>query len=115
APTETFNLTVAETIAENGRLRTVWSETFRNLSMDPAAPNNAIAVVNEGSRMIQLDRRKLDDSGDLPSLPGGPPYPRPAATGTLGEPLTGAPGIPADGAAFSVTVHDDVDPPESRP
>ena len=116
APTDTFNMVVTESVTENGRARIVRSETFRNLTMDPAAPNHAIAVVNETSRIVQLDRRTLDDTGDLPSLPDAAPFPRPAATGSLGNVLPiGAPVIPADGATIAVKVNDDVDPPVVRP
>ncbi len=114
APTTTFNLLVSEIAVENGRTRVLGSETFRNLTMDPAAPNFALAVVNETSRMVQLDRRNLAGTADLPALPVVAPFPRPAATGTLGNVLALPPGIPANGATFTVTVANDVDPPVVR-
>jgi uncharacterized protein len=115
-PTSTFNLVVTETVIENGRARVARAETFRNLTMDPAAPNNAIAVVNETSRIVQLDRLTLDGTTSLPALPAAAPFPRPAATGALGNALpAGAPLIPTDGATIRVAVHDDVDPPVVRP
>ena len=113
APTETFNLSVSESVFENGRARIVRSETFRNLSMDPAAPNNAIATVNETSRIVQLDRRNLAGTADLPALVA--PFPRPSATGSIGAVLGGASIIPGDGATFSVVVNGDVSPPVVRP
>jgi phage tail sheath protein FI len=115
APTTTFNLAVSEVLLENGRTRVVRNETFRNLTMDPAAPNFAVATVNEVSRIIQLDRRNLAGTADLPALPTVAPFPRPAATGSLGNVLPAAPAIPADGSTFGVTVANDVDPPVARP
>ena len=113
APTTTFNIVVSEVAVENGRSRVLRSETFRNLTMDPAAPNFALATINETSRIIQLDRRTLDGTADLPALVA--PFPRPAATGSLGDVLPDPPVIPANGATFDVTVADDVDPAVVRP
>ncbi|WP_338761620.1 phage tail sheath C-terminal domain-containing protein [Massilia sp. METH4] len=115
APTETFNLTVSEVVVENGRPRVARTETFRNLTMDAAAPNYAIPTVNETSRIVQLDRRNLAGTADLPALPVVAPFPRPAVTGTLGDLLPLPPVIPASGATFDVTVADDTDPPVARP
>jgi Bacteriophage tail sheath protein len=53
-PNTQFNLTVSEIEPENNRERVVNSETYRNLTM-AAGPRNAVAVVNEQSKLIQVD------------------------------------------------------------
>lgn len=53
----TFNMVVNQTRNDNGREVVVRSETFRNLSMTAGAANEAIAVVNAGSKLIQLSRQ----------------------------------------------------------
>jgi len=93
-PDEFFNLTVIETQLQAGRTVARQTEVFRNLTMRPGVANNAIEVVNENSRLVQLDR---DGLAALPS-----PFVvtfRPAATGTLGDALPSPAVIPADGAA----------------
>ncbi len=56
-PTNTFNMVVNQTRNDNGREVVVRSETFRNLSMAAGAANEAIAVVNAGSKLVQLSRQ----------------------------------------------------------
>jgi uncharacterized protein len=101
-PATLFNLTIAETAEDRGRMVVRQSETYRNLTMLPGAPNNAIDVVNAASRLIQLDRTGL----------AGLPEPfvdtfRPAATGTYGAAPADPPGagspVVADGATFTIT------------
>jgi phage tail sheath protein FI len=104
-PTQTFNVLVTETVVENGRSRVLRSETFRNLTMDPAAPNNALATINESSRIVQLDRRDLAGTADLPTLPSAAPFPRPAATGSLSAILPDPPVIPPNGATIKITIN----------
>jgi uncharacterized protein len=70
-PATQFNLSITETRDDNGREAVARSETFRNLIIDPARPNDALAVVNDGSRIVQLDRTAGWDTA------------RPATTGTL--------------------------------
>lgn len=112
-PASTFNMTVSEVALQNGVRRLLRSETFRNLTMDDASPDHALAVVNAGSRMVQLDRRTLDGTADLAALPD--PLTRPAVTGSLGNALpAGAPVVPADGSTFTVTVDGDVFPVVAR-
>src|SRR5688572_7305693 len=53
---EFFNLTVSEVEIEGGRAVIRRTETFRNLTMRPNTPNNAIQSVNEGSTLVQLSR-----------------------------------------------------------
>ncbi len=52
-----FNLNVSEVAISGDRTTTLQTETFRNLSMDHNAENYAVEVVNQGSRLIQLERR----------------------------------------------------------
>ena len=75
-PDNEFNLSVSEIREEDGREVVVRSEDFRNLSMDAGRTNFALAVVNDGSTLIQLSQ----DSGWIPALPALPE--RPAPTGT---------------------------------
>lgn len=118
-----FNLVVSEIQTLNGQRTVLRTETFRNLTMEPGTPNNALDVVNAGSRLIQLDRLAIATA--LPSpWPTTPPYPRPAPTGTI----TGALGatMPASPISLSVdpgsgpipflvTYSGTVDPPGLRP
>jgi phage tail sheath protein FI len=101
-PESLFNLIVTEVRTENGRRTVLGTETFRNLTMEPGAPTNALDVVNAGSRMVQLDRDDFD--------PLEPPFPRPAASGSFGEPVGTLPTteikftVDAGGGAREVTV-----------
>ncbi|MCM3905477.1 MAG: hypothetical protein ND866_27605 [Pyrinomonadaceae bacterium] len=72
-----FNLTLSE-VSPFGTRPVLRTETFRNLTMTPALPNVPTFVedvVNEGSRMVQVQT--------LGAL-------RPAQTGTVGDPLVPA-------------------------
>jgi phage tail sheath protein FI len=91
-PETLFNLTVAEVAVANGRRSVLRSETYRNLTMDPGLPNNAIDTVNAASRMIQIDR---DGMAALAA-----PFPRPAPTGTYSTALTTP--VPASPIAMTV-------------
>ena len=112
-----FNLVVSEVAVANGRRNVLRTETYRNLTMEVGAPNNALAVVNAGSRLVQLDR------DGMAALPAVAPFPRPAATGTLGDPVVSVPASPFDlsvnagpGArAFTVTYSGTPDMPALRP
>src|SRR5204863_6400370 len=64
---ELFNLTISEISGSPGRLTTLRSETYRNLTMREGVTNNALWVVNESSKIIQLDR------DTLPNIPS--PFP----------------------------------------
>ena len=55
-PDNFFNLYVSEVSLQNGREVPVQTETYRNLSMAGQASNYAVEVVNEGSKLIQLER-----------------------------------------------------------
>ena len=106
---ELFNLTVTEIELRDGRTFVRGAESFRNLTLREGVRNSALEVVNEGSKLVQLDRIGL--AAPLPD----PPF-RPSPTGTLGDdlPALPAPTMPptpvvADGAAteFDVTVDPD--------
>jgi Bacteriophage tail sheath protein len=99
---ELFNLTVAEVEVRDGRTFVRQTEAHRNLTMRPGVRNNAIEVVNESSRLVQLDR---DTLAAIPTP--FPPTFRPDATGTLGGALPSPATIPAQGATFDVTVDPD--------
>jgi hypothetical protein len=94
-PATLFNLTVSEITTRDGRQAIVQSETYRNLTMDEAASNYAVEVVNEASRLVQLT--KLTPLGDTT---------RPAATGTMGGDASGAEALVADGNTFNVDIVD---------
>ena len=63
-------------------------ETFRNLTMTPNTANNALEVVNQGSRLIQFNR---DGLAALPVPPAA--MIKPAASGTMSGDLPAA--VPA--------------------
>ena len=71
-----FNIVVTEVQTQGGRSTVLRTETYRNLTMQPGVPNYAVDVVNASSRLVQLDRT------GMAALVA--PFPRPAATGTLG-------------------------------
>lgn len=54
-PATAFNLTVSEIRNEDGREVAVRTEVYRNLTMTPG-PRNAMALVNDASRIIQLEQ-----------------------------------------------------------
>jgi phage tail sheath protein FI len=94
---ELFNLTVSEVAVRGGQQVTLRKETFRNLTFRPGAVNNALEVVNAGSKLVQL--------GLLATLATPFAAILPVATGTIGTALPASPAIPADGSAFNVTVN----------
>lgn len=102
-PAEQFNLRVSEVRVDGDRTEVLQTETFRNLTMRPDTPNNAIEVVNQGSRLVQLDRADLTPA-DVPD-PFDVAF-RPAATGTLGAGLAPATAtiIPDQDAVFNVNI-----------
>jgi phage tail sheath protein FI len=103
-PQTLFNLTISEVRVDNGRRTIVRTETYRNLTMQEHVSNHALDVVNEASRLVQLDR---DGMGALAAVP---PFPRPAAGGTFGGNVGALPASPIDltvnagGGARTVTV-----------
>jgi uncharacterized protein len=90
-PNTLFNLTVSEVAVDGDRTSVVQSETYRNLTLQQNFPNNAIEVVNGGSRLIQLappsNTKKL-----------------PVSNGTLSGLLTVPPAIPPTTTTFNVNV-----------
>jgi phage tail sheath protein FI len=116
-PETLFNLTISEVRVDNGRRTVVRTETYRNLTMQEGVANNALEVVNEASRLVQLDRDAMA------ALPVAAPFPRPAATGTYGGPAGAIPASPIDltvnagggPVAFAVTYTGTIDYPRLRP
>ena len=66
-PATQFNLTVSEIDSSGGSPLVLRSETHRNLSMDINATNDAVAVVNDASKMIQLTRKSSSTSTTRPA------------------------------------------------
>ena len=103
-PDVLFNLTISEVAEDRGRTVVRQTETYRNLTMQPGAPNNAIDVVNAGSKLVQLDR---DGLADVPE-PFVDTF-RPDATGTYGDDPADPPGggapVVADGSTLTITVN----------
>jgi phage tail sheath protein FI len=94
---ELFNLTISEVELRDGRTFVRQSEMFRNLTLRPNVRNNAEAVINEGSKLVQVDRIGLT------ALPAAPTAPfRPDATGTLSDVLPAT--IPQEGAQINLAV-----------
>ncbi len=81
-PAGTFNLIVREIRVEGTRTVVLQTETFNGLTLEPNRPNNALEVVNQGSRLVQLDRESF------PAL--GTPAERPAPSGTISSDLSAA-------------------------
>ena len=67
-PATLFNLTVTEVATVNGATTVVATETYRNLVADPSKPNDAAAVVNASSQLVQL--ANSGTAGRRPALPG---------------------------------------------
>ncbi|MDS9470141.1 phage tail sheath subtilisin-like domain-containing protein [Paracoccus sp. MBLB3053] len=76
-PATQFNLSVSEIRVNDGIEQAVRTEIFRNLTIT-AGPQNALAVVNDGSSLVQLSRD------------GGWPEELPAATGYYSDAITPA-------------------------
>lgn len=76
-PTQTFNLTVTELVNSGGQLVPGAVEVFRNLILDPTKSNDAKKVVNNGSKLVQLDYQNSPT-----------PSQRPAHSGTVSKVLT---------------------------
>ena len=93
APATQFNLAVSEVRDDGGRESVAKSETFRNLVIDPTQVNDALAVVNNGSQLIQLTQ---DAGWDTV---------RPAQTGTTSGAIDpGLAGLTAANSSVRVTV-----------
>jgi len=97
-PSRFFNLTVTEVVLVAGKPQVVNSETFRNLVIDSTQPNDAAAVVNAGSKLIQLalatatptSTKAPAQTGTISNgfaggtLPAGTPKPNDSMTVALG-------------------------------
>ncbi len=92
-PDGLFNLVIKE-MGPDGRaiLRT---ETHHNLSMVEGETNYALEVVNEKSKLVQLD---IDETWPTPSEL------RPAVTGTLGEAIGPGATIPGERDTLNISV-----------
>jgi Bacteriophage tail sheath protein len=55
-PASLFNITATELLEQGGVLTPVRTETYRNLTMNALAPNDAVATVNAASSLIRLSR-----------------------------------------------------------
>ncbi len=87
-----FNLTLSEVAFQDGRQIVIQTETYRNLIMTAGTRNNAIEVINEESKLIQLSR---DNTW---------PLNRPAQTGIGGTNASGAlGGVVSSGDTFNIT------------
>jgi phage tail sheath protein FI len=105
-PTELFNLQISEVALQAGRTVIRQTETFRNLTIRPGLPNSALDVVNESSKLVQLDRTSPPAFVAIPALPTVAP--RPLATGTMSGILPApvpASFAAADGQAFTITLN----------
>jgi phage tail sheath protein FI len=96
---ELFNLTISEVELRDGRTLVRQTETFRNLTVRPGARNNAIAVINEGSKLVQLERT---GTAAIPLPPA-----RPDVTGTVSDTLTLPPLVPPNNAQLDLAVDPD--------
>ncbi|BCH34318.1 hypothetical protein MesoLjLc_62480 [Mesorhizobium sp. L-8-10] len=96
-PLAQFNLTISEVRIDGDRTVVLQTETFRNLTLEPDTVNNAIEVVNQGSRLVQIE---LGSALPAPFVADF----RPAVGGTLGDLLPIPATIPADGSAFGVDI-----------
>ncbi len=84
-----FNLTISEIVEVGGRRTTARTETFRNLTLTADAEHSADAVVNERSRLVNVEMT-------------GTASDRPASSATLGVALPAAPAAAAATLALSV-------------
>ncbi|HEY0395138.1 MAG TPA: phage tail sheath C-terminal domain-containing protein [Candidatus Elarobacter sp.] len=78
-PTTLFNLTVTKRAPVNGVPTVVATESFRNLVNDATKPNDATAVVNDGSQLVRISNAQNGK--------------RPAQTGAASDPITSATNI----------------------
>jgi hypothetical protein len=81
---ELFNLTITEVELREGRTFVLQTETFRNLTLRAGVKNYALNVVNQGSRLVQLDSpvsaTRPDLSGTLTGPSPATPFPAAAST-----------------------------------
>ncbi len=93
-----FNLFISEIVAQGGRFTVVTTESFRNLTMQVGASNNAIEIVNEGSSLVQL---KLHSGF---TVNANAPFQRPPITGAAGTIAVPLPVVPVSGSLFDLRV-----------
>ena len=97
---ELFNLTVTEVELREGQTVVLQTETFRNLTLRTGVRNNAVNVVNEGSRLVQLDRDLMGALSDPPPRPD-------RLLGTLSGPPPPPPIFPTGGKKFEIKIDPD--------
>lgn len=90
-----FNLTISLVREDGDRTVTIASERYVNLLM-AEGPTNALATVNAGSLLVQLDRQ------GLAALPGA--FARPAPSGTLSGAFPAGHEAPNAATALTATV-----------
>jgi phage tail sheath protein FI len=90
-----FNLTLTQIGVVQGQVKTLKTETFRNLEIDPTKSNDAAKLVNASSQLITLTAA-AGSTGKRPAMTGtltkgNPDYKAPGATETMDVALgTGA-------------------------
>ena len=89
-----FNLAIKEVLTRGDLTTVVREEVFRNLTMQPFEPNNAIEVVNAGSQMVYLS----------PNFATPTDEDQPHTTGTLGGDLAAGVPVVADIIDLAVTL-----------
>ncbi len=96
SPDELFNLAVREVRTAGGGRQVVATEAFRNLSLKPASPRFAPAVVNAGSSLVRLTDKGLGQPPDAtdPGIPDVIAVVADPATQFQFAPLGAAPGNP---------------------
>lgn len=92
AATSTFNLFVSEVAISGNRTTVLQTETFRNLTMAPDTPNNALEVVNQGSRLVQLTAVSTAMPAANGTVSGDLPDPIPAGIAAISAVLSINPG-----------------------
>jgi uncharacterized protein len=97
-PTTLFNLTVSRVQVDGDRTSTVQSETYPNLLSTAGATNDAIAVINPASTLIQLDRASVAPGTTLRPDPNG------TLSASLPVPFNSA-DLPADAATLSIALN----------
>jgi uncharacterized protein len=103
-PTKLFNMTVTQVALVAGKPQIVSSETYRNLVINNAQPNDAVATVNAASSLIQLALATVAPTSTHP----------PAQTGTLSKAFANGAlpgGVPK--ASDSLTVALNANPPKT--
>ncbi len=94
-PSKQFNLTVSLLGVVQGQTKVLKTETFRNLEIDPAKPNDAAKIVNATSQLVTLEAAS-GGTGKRPAMTGtltkgNPDYKAPAQNDTMDVALGAGP------------------------